>query len=173
VCPNNKNNPVKYPPAMNYLRQSSLKKSLQITDCGCLVDFFAIWVWKIEIWVGIGHTTLDLDNITILGVTFDKNLKWSAHIANVIKKANCTTYLLRMLNLILLRSPHRQVIFIVIFSAILPMLPQYGQGIWKFLKSEESTLWCLKFSDNIVLTLQETSLTASYVSNQILGLSPH
>jgi len=65
------------------------------------------------------------DNITVLGITFNKNLSWNAHVANVIKKANSITYSLRMLNLILPRSLHRQVIHCHFLSNL-----TYASSVW-------------------------------------------
>jgi len=65
------------------------------------------------------------DNITVLGVTFEKSLRWSTHVSNVIKKANSTTYSLRMLNLILPRSLHRQVIHSHFLSHL-----TYASPVW-------------------------------------------
>lgn len=65
------------------------------------------------------------DTITILGITFNKNLKWNSHTSNIMKKANSLTYSLRALNLILPRPLHRQVIHSHFLSHL-----TYASPIW-------------------------------------------
>lgn len=65
------------------------------------------------------------DTINVLGLTFEKSLKWGPHVNNVIKKANSVNYSLRMLNTILPRSLHRQVIHAHFISNLV-----YGSPVW-------------------------------------------
>jgi len=65
------------------------------------------------------------DSIKILGLSFEKSLKWNSHVSNVIKKANSVTYSMRILNQILPRFLHRQVIFAHFVSRIM-----YGSQVW-------------------------------------------
>jgi len=65
------------------------------------------------------------DTIKILGLNFDKNLKWGRHVSNTIKKANSSTYSLRVLNSILTRKHFKQIIHAFFISKLM-----YGSQIW-------------------------------------------
>jgi len=66
------------------------------------------------------------DSIKILGITFEKSLKWSSHVNNVIKKANSFAYSIRQLNKLLPRKLHKTVIHAHFLSHITYGLPVWG-----------------------------------------------
>jgi len=72
------------------------------------------------------------DTIKILGVTYEKNLKWSTHVATVIRKANSFSYSIRQLNHLLPRGLHRQVIQAHFLSHIAFALPVWGGCLSQF-----------------------------------------
>jgi len=73
-----------------------------------------------------GETIRSKDTMKVLGLTFSKNLKWGNHVETVIKKANSITYSLRMLNQVLPRSLHRQVIHAHLVSKLTYVSPVWA-----------------------------------------------
>jgi len=74
----------------------------------------------------ISDTPLTSKNtIKVLGVKFEKNLKWGYHANYIIKKAGSQTYSLRLLNKVLPRHLFKQVIFAHFVSHI-----TYASPIW-------------------------------------------
>jgi len=72
-----------------------------------------------------GQMFKPLEAIKILGVMFDRQLKWDNHVAKVIRKCSAMSYSLRLLNNILPRQMHRQVIFSHFISH-----DMYASPIW-------------------------------------------
>jgi len=66
-----------------------------------------------------------LDAVKILGVMFDSQLNWRIQGSKVIKKCSSLSYSLRLLNNILPRNIHRQVIFSHFISHLM-----YASPIW-------------------------------------------
>jgi len=66
------------------------------------------------------------DTIKILGITFEKNLKWNVHVGKMLKRANSSSYALRQLNHLLPRKLHKTVIHSYFLSHILYGLPVWG-----------------------------------------------
>lgn len=79
-----------------------------------------------ELNITLGNETFKpLDAIKILGVMFDRQLKWNIHASKVVKKCSSMSYSLRLLNNILPRKLHRQVIFSHFISHLM-----YASPIW-------------------------------------------
>jgi len=72
-----------------------------------------------------GSTVRTSDNLKVLGVTFDKKLKWGMHVALLIKKINALTYSLRILNKVLPRFLHKMVINAFVLSHM-----SYAAPVW-------------------------------------------
>jgi len=74
----------------------------------------------------VGNSRVQIkDDMNILGITFEKNLKWGVHAAKVLKKANSMSYTLKLLNQKLSRPLHKMIIHAHFLSHI-----QYGFPIW-------------------------------------------
>jgi len=69
------------------------------------------------------------DTIKILGITFEKNLRWGPHVALMLKKANSTSYSLRQLNRYLSRKQHRETILAFFISHVMYGAPVWGDGV--------------------------------------------
>jgi len=65
------------------------------------------------------------NSLKVLGIEFENNLKWGKHVTNVLNKLKSKTYSLRLLNKILPRPLHLQVIHSHFFSHI-----TYGISLW-------------------------------------------
>jgi len=65
------------------------------------------------------------DSIKILGVQLQSNLKWSSHVNKVIKKINSLSYSLRVLNCVLNRKQHKNIINSHVISQL-----KYALPIW-------------------------------------------
>jgi len=73
-----------------------------------------------------GTPVLINDHIKVLGITFERNLKWSKHVNDVVRKANSFSYSIRQLNKILPRKLHKSVIDAHFLSHITYGLPVWG-----------------------------------------------
>jgi len=74
----------------------------------------------------VGSETINASNtIKILGLTFEKHLRWGQHVAIALKKANSMTCSLRVLNNILSWKSHRQIIHSLFISKLM-----YGSQVW-------------------------------------------
>jgi len=76
-----------------------------------------------------GSRIMTKDNIKVLGIIFDSNLKWSAHVESVIKKACSSIYSLRQLNRFLDRQRHRETIHSFFISHVMYAAPVWGDNI--------------------------------------------
>jgi len=70
-----------------------------------------------------------LDSMKILGVLFDRQLNWNAHVAKVIRTCSSVSYSLRVLNNILPRKIHKEVIFSHFISHLTYASPIWGGTI--------------------------------------------
>jgi len=76
--------------------------------------------------VTLGNTVLSsLKAMKVLGIMFDSNLKWDIQVNKTIAKCSSVSYSLRLLNKILPRNLHRQVIYSHFISHLM-----YGSPIW-------------------------------------------
>jgi len=73
----------------------------------------------------LGTTIVSKDVIKVLGVFFERNLKWNTHVNYAIKKAGSQTYSLRILNRVLPRQMFKQVIFSHFISHLM-----YASPVW-------------------------------------------
>jgi len=80
------------------------------------------------------------DSIKILGINFEKNLKWGNHVNKVIKKANSFSYSIRQLNKLLPRKLHKTVIHAHFLSHITYGLPVWGGCLSKLETNRLNTL---------------------------------
>jgi len=76
-----------------------------------------------------GEKIPNSDNIKILGVQFQSNLKWSSHVNKVIKKISSLSYSLRVLNCLLNRKQHKNIINSHVISQLSYALPIWGANI--------------------------------------------
>jgi len=69
------------------------------------------------------------DMIKILGIMFEKNLKWGNHVALMLRKANSSTYSIRQLNRFLSRDRLREVIQAFVVSHVMYAAPVWADGV--------------------------------------------
>jgi len=81
-----------------------------------------------------GNIFKPLDAIKILGVMFDRQLKWNIQASRVMRKCSSMSYSLRLLNNMLPRKIHRQVIFSHFISHLM-----YASPIWANCLSAKDT----------------------------------
>lgn len=72
-----------------------------------------------------GTDVIVKDTIRILGLMFEKNLRWGPQVAQMLKKANSSSYSLRQLNRFLSRKQHREAILAFFISHV-----AYGVQVW-------------------------------------------
>jgi len=73
----------------------------------------------------IGNT----DSIKILGVQFQSNLKWTSHVNKILKKVHSLSYSLKVLNCIMTRKQHKNIINSHVLSQLTYAIPIWGGNI--------------------------------------------
>jgi len=76
-----------------------------------------------------GELISNSDNIKVLGVHFQSNLKWNTQVNKVIKKVNSLSYSVRVLNLILNRKQHKNIINLHVISQLTYAMPIWSGSI--------------------------------------------
>jgi len=69
------------------------------------------------------------DNIKVLGVIFQSNMRWTAHVNKVIKSINYLNYSLRVLNIMMTKEQNKRVINAHIMSRVAYSIPVWGGNL--------------------------------------------